>query len=98
MDAPIDSVDKTPYPVPGKVNPLHHSEREKQREFSKALQEQMEEELEKSRKERAEDELLLRQEEREHGQQNTQEPPDSKNCPCEETVNDETDGEHRPGQ
>ena len=62
MDTPMDSVDNIPYTSPDRVKGMQKSEKDKQRKFSKALKEKMEEDQGKKKKTAQNDELLLERE------------------------------------
>ncbi len=60
-DGGLDSVEKAvPYMPANRVNPMHRSERDKERKFSQTLEEEIEEEREKTHKQK--DEVVISQE------------------------------------
>ncbi|UCC43408.1 MAG: hypothetical protein JSU65_09705 [Candidatus Zixiibacteriota bacterium] len=59
VDTPLDGTDAISYQPPGKVNPMQESEREKQRQSSRALKEKMEDDLTKRKREQMQDEVVL---------------------------------------
>ena len=63
-----DSVERTTYLPPDLVQPLSQSERDKRRQFAKALKEKMEEEQGKKRKNRSKDEVVI-EHDQEHQEQ-----------------------------
>jgi len=86
MDESFDSVDNiNQYVNPDKVKPAHHSERDKDRKFSRALEEKMEEDLEKKKKKKKRDTFIHREDpgdedapdDREEEERNDVQEPDS---------------------
>jgi len=86
MDESFDSVDNiNEYVNPDKVKPAHHSERDKDRKFSRALEEKMEEDLEKKKKKKKRDTFIHREDpgdedapdDREEEERNDVQEPDS---------------------
>ncbi|MDD3731730.1 MAG: hypothetical protein PHU88_05070 [candidate division Zixibacteria bacterium] len=68
MDETLESLDRvSQYLNPDKVNPAHHSERDKERKFAQTLKDQMEEEFEKRKRDRKKDAVILQQENMEEG-------------------------------
>ena len=60
MDSPIDPVEKmVPYVPSDRVDHLHRHDRDKQRKFAKALQEELEDERRKKSRESDEDEVVI---------------------------------------
>lgn len=60
MDGGLDSVEKAvPFMPAERVNPLHRSEREKERKFAQTLEEELEEEKKKSREAHEQDQVTL---------------------------------------
>lgn len=60
MNESFDSVENiNQFVNPDKVKPTHQSERDKDRKFSRALKEQMEEDLEKKKKRKSQDSFVL---------------------------------------
>lgn len=58
MESSLDSVDNIPFQTPDQVKPAQRSEKDKQRKFSRALKEKMEEELHEGGKEHRQDEFV----------------------------------------
>jgi len=58
MESSLDSVDSIPFQTPDQVKPAQRSEKDKQRKFSRALKEKMEEELHEGAKEHRQDEFV----------------------------------------
>lgn len=58
MESSLDSVDNIPFQTPDQLKPVQRSEKDKQRKFSKALKEKMEEELHQGGKEHRQDEFI----------------------------------------
>ena len=58
MESSLDSVDNIPFQTPDQLKPVQRSEKDKQRKFSKALKEKMEEELHEGGKEHRQDEFV----------------------------------------
>ncbi len=68
MEETLESLDRvSQYLNPDKVNPAHHSERDKERRFAQTLKDQMEEEFEKRKRDRKKDAVILQQENKAEG-------------------------------
>ena len=73
MDASLDSVENIPFQTLDQVKPAQQSEKDRQRKFSRALKEKMEEELRKERRGHDRDEFIQDQDQQRPSED--QEPP-----------------------
>ena len=73
MDSSLHSVDNIPFQTPDQLNRVQRSEKDKQKKFSKALKEKMEEKLHDGSKENRQDEFIHDDEDRQTSEQETSE-------------------------
>ena len=71
MDSSLHSVDNIPFQTPDQLNRVQRSEKDKEKKFSKALKEKMEEKLNEGSKENRQDEFLHYDENRQTSEQET---------------------------
>ncbi len=94
-DGGLDSVEKAvPYMPANRVNPMHRSERDKERKFSQTLEEEIEEEREKTHKQKDEIVLSQGQPDQQSSEQDPGEPADSESPDAKETEAPEDENEH----